>query len=51
MGRPPALNSAQADELRALVEAGVSTREIRERLGLTKSTVERYVRRVREGVL
>ena len=51
MGRPPALTAAQADELRALVEAGLSTREIRERLGFTKSTVERYVRRIREGVL
>ena len=51
MGRPPALNPAQVDELRNLVIAGLSTGEIRRRLGYTKSTVERYVRRIREGVL
>lgn len=51
MGRPPALNGVQIEQLRALVHAGLSSGEIRQRLGFTKSTVERYVRRIREGVL
>lgn len=51
MGRPPALNGVQIEQLRRLVEAGLSTGQIRQQLGFTKSTVERYVRRIREGVL
>lgn len=50
-GRPAALTPQNIEEVRGLLNAGLSTGEIRERLGFTKSTVERYVRRIREGAL
>ena len=50
-GRPSALTESDIDEIRALLSQGLSTPEIRKGRRFTKSTVERYVRRIREGAL
>jgi len=50
IGRPAALSPEQVEQLRALLLEGLSAQAIRDRLGLSKTTIGRYARRIREGV-
>ena len=48
-GRPPALTRADLSEIHRLLSIGLTNAEIRARLGYAKSTLERYLRQIRQG--
>ena len=48
-GRPPALTRVDVGEIDRLLSIGLTNAEIRARLGYAKSTLERYLRQIRQG--